>query len=117
MIARAVLAASVIPAAASAEIAEASYLCEGGVTLSALYLTARDPQIVVIDGDGVLAALRAVPAASGARYEGAPGEGGYIWWTMGEEAMLYWADGETGIEEPFLADCLAVAKEADETDH
>ena len=67
MIARAALAALLLPVAASAQIIEAEYLCEGGVTLTALYLTERDPQIVVIDGDGVLAALRAVPAASGAR--------------------------------------------------
>ena len=109
MIARTALAAALVPFAASAEIIEAEYLCEGSVTLSALYLTERNPQIVVIDGDGVLAALRAVPAASGARYEGAPGQGGYVWWSKGDEATLYWADGETGIEEPFLAGCIALA--------
>lgn len=108
MIRRAALAAALLPGAAAGEITEATYLCDGSQVLSALYLTERDPQIVVIEGDGVFAALRQAPAASGARYEAEPGIGGYVWWASGDEATLFWADGETGIEEPVLAGCAVV---------
>ena len=117
MIRSVALAIALVPAAASAEITEVNYLCEDSATLSVLYLTERDPQIVVIEGDGILTALSEARAASGARYEGTTGESGYVWWSRGDEATLYWADGETRIEEPLLTGCAAVTEDAEDLDY
>ena len=97
--------AALLPLPAAAATSEVRYLCDDGTEIAAIYLTDRAPGLVVLTGDGLMAALEAVPAASGARYEGVPGKSGYVWWSRGAAATLYWVDAETGIEEPFVEDC------------
>lgn len=99
MIARTALAALLVPAAASADITEIEYLCDDFLTISALYLTERDPQIVVIEGDLVLLAMRFVPELSDARdtYLSSDGNSSYIWRPQGDGATLTWGELNRGI--------------------
>lgn len=95
------------PAAAAAEtqVQNISYICERGVEVPVVYVNAPDTSIAVIYVEGGQFLLYNEPAASGARY-GWPSDGSnYVWWTKGEEATLYWKDGEAGTETPILSNC------------
>lgn len=87
-----------LPAAVLAqEFQTATYLCDRGVEVPATYVNGPDQSVVVINVDARQITLVVEPSASGARY-GWPSDGsGYVWWTKGDEATLYWKtpEGET----------------------
>lgn len=92
---RALLALSLLPTAASGqEFTTTRYTCERGVEVPATYVNGPDLSLVVIHVEGSQITLLTEPAASGARY-GWPSDGsGYVWWTKGNEATLYWKTPE-----------------------
>lgn len=77
------------------------YTCDGGKTITARYLNARNGQgfaLLRIGGKTML--FVDTLSASGARYVA----GRYVWWTKGPSATLY--DGMTGDNAPpMLANC------------
>ncbi|WP_082714972.1 MliC family protein [Falsirhodobacter sp. alg1] len=81
------------------------YACERGVSVPATYVNADDMQVAVINVEGRQITLQAEEAASGARY-GWPSDGaGYVWWTKGQDATLYWRAGDAEDETPILSEC------------
>lgn len=92
-----------LPALAETQVLNGRYLCDRDVEVPVVYVNADDLSLVVLQVEGEQVLLYAEAAASGARY-GWPSDGsGYVWWTKGDEAVLYWKDGESGSEEPILS--------------
>ena len=60
----------------------------------------RVEQVAVIHVEGSQITLYNESAASGARYAWPSDGAGYVWWTKGPEATLYWKEG--GGEAPLL---------------
>src|SRR5690554_5286059 len=99
-----------LPAPAGAEdltLNTVTYGCERGVSVPVAYVTAGADSVVVLTVEGRQISLYAEPAASGVRYAWPSGGSGYVWWTKGEVASLYWKDGTEGSETPLLQDCRA----------
>ena len=93
------------PAFADTQVQNMTYLCDRDVAVPVVYVNAPDTSLVVIYVEGGQDLLYSEPAASGVRY-GWPSDGSnYIWWTKGDEATLFWKDGEAGTEEPVLSGC------------
>jgi membrane-bound inhibitor of C-type lysozyme len=93
------------PAFAETQVQNMTYICERDVAVPVVYVNATDTSLAVIYVEGGQYLLYSEPAASGARY-GWPSDGSnYVWWTKGEEATLYWKDGEAGTETAILTDC------------
>ncbi len=89
-----------LPALAETQVQTLRYTCDRDVSLPATFITAEDQSIVVMTVDGGQITLFGEPAASGAKY-GWPSDGaGYVLWTKGEEATVYWREG--GVETAFL---------------
>lgn len=87
--------------AAAQDFTTLRYACDRGVTVPATYVNGADQSLVVIHVDGSQITLVNEISASGARY-GWPSDGsGYVWWTKGDEATLYWKTPED--EMPILA--------------
>lgn len=87
--------------AAAQDFTTLHYACDRGVTVPATYVNGADQSLVVIHVDGSQITLVNEISASGARY-GWPSDGsGYVWWTKGDEATLYWKTPED--ETPILA--------------
>ena len=87
--------------AAAQDFTTLRYACDRGVTVPATYVNGADQSLVVIHVDGSQITLVNEISASGARY-GWPSDGsGYVWWTKGDEATLYWKTPED--ETPILA--------------
>ena len=87
--------------AAAQDFTTLRYACDRGVTVPATYVNGADQSLVVIHVDGNQITLVNEVSASGARY-GWPSDGsGYVWWTKGDEATLYWKTPED--EMPVLA--------------
>lgn len=100
----ALLAAFLPQAAAAQDFATYSYVCDRGVVVPATYVNGPDLSLVVIQVEGRQITLANEPAGSGARY-GWPSDGsGYVWWTKGDAATLYWKTPEA--ETPLLT-CTA----------
>ena len=79
----------------------ATYACDRGVAVPATYVNGPDQSLAVLHVDGRQITLVGEPAASGARY-GWPSDGsGYVWWSKGDEATLFWKTPEA--ETPLLA--------------
>lgn len=95
---RAAFILALLPSIASAqEFTTQRYACDRDVEVPATYVNGPDQSLVVIHVEGRQITLVNEPAASGARY-GWPSDGAnYVWWTKGDEAMLYWKtpEGET----------------------
>jgi membrane-bound inhibitor of C-type lysozyme len=92
-------------AAADMQMTNGRYSCDRGVEVPATYVTDAEQSIAVIHVDGTQITLFSEEAASGVRY-GWPSDGShYVWWTKGNEATLYWHDGETGEEAALLENC------------
>lgn len=90
--------------AAAQQCTGATYVCDRGVEVPATYVNGPDQSLVVINVDGSQITLLGEPAASGARY-GWPSDGsGHVWWSKGDEAMLYWKTPEA---ETLLLTCRA----------
>ena len=88
------------PALAGTEVLTLRYACDRGVEIPATYVNADDLSLAVIHVEGRQITLYNEVAASGARY-GWPSDGaGYVWWTKGAEATLFWKEG--GGEVPLL---------------
>ncbi|MBN2630059.1 MAG: MliC family protein [Rhodobacteraceae bacterium] len=80
------------------------YTCDRGVEVPATFITGPEDAVVVIHVEGQQVLLYLEPAASGARY-GWPSDGaGYVWWTKGDAASLYWR--EAG-QESLVLTCTA----------
>lgn len=90
-----------LPAETEVETIEAAYDCGGdAVTVSYINAGGISLAVLAIGGETVVAAN--VVSGSGARYAGAQ----YIWWTKGDDAMLY--DLTQGGEDEPAAHCTAV---------
>lgn len=98
---RGVVLFTLLSSAASAqEFTTARYACDRGVEVPATYVNGPDLSLAVIHVEGSQITLLTEPSASGARY-GWPSDGSnYVWWTKGDEAMLYWKTPEA--ETPLL---------------
>ncbi len=93
------------PASAGMDILGATYLCERGVEVPVSYVNGSDGSVAVLYVEGRLITLPIAISASGARYS-LPSDGsGYVWWTKGETAMLYWRDSATSDEVTLYAEC------------
>lgn len=92
-----VVALAPVAASAAPEFTTQRYACDRGVEVPATYVSTAEGDLVVINVDGSQITLLGEAAASGARY-GWPSDGsGYVWWTKGDAATLYWKtpEGET----------------------
>lgn len=98
LVALLVLAAS--PALGQTDVLTLRYTCDRDVSLPATFVNAPDLSVVVMTVDGFQITLFNEPAASGARYGWPSGGAGYVLWTKGDEATVYWR--EDGEETPFL---------------
>lgn len=96
---------SAAPALAEVEIINTRYACERGVTVPAAYVNGGETSAVVLQVEGSQVVLYAERAASGVRYAWPSDGAGYVWWTKGDEATLYWRDGEGGEETALLDGC------------
>lgn len=76
-----------------AQVLAMTYVCDRGVTVPAAYLNAGDTSYAVIHVEGRQIALQQSPSASGVRYASPSDGAGYIWWTKGPMATLYWHEG------------------------
>ncbi len=101
----AAFAAAGSPAAAELGLRGGTYLCDRGVEVPVSYVNADDGSVAVLHVEGRLVTLTIAPSASGARYAWPSDGSGYVWWTRGEEATLYWRDGATGDEVALLSGC------------
>lgn len=101
---RGVLGAALLttPALAETQVQNGRYTCDRDVEIPAVYVNADDLSLVVLQVDGTQVLLYNEPAASGARYASPSDGSGYVWWTKGNEATLYWKDGAVGTEAPIL---------------
>jgi membrane-bound inhibitor of C-type lysozyme len=97
---RALAALALVPQAALAQdFTTTRYACDRDVEVPATYVNGPDLGLVVINVDGQQITLLSEPAASGARYAWPSDGSGYVWWTKGDGATLYWKtpEGETPI--------------------
>ncbi len=93
------------PANAAPDLSGGTYLCDRGVTLPASYINTGGGSVAVLYVEGRLVTLPIGMSASGARYVWPSDGSGYVWWTKGDTATLYWRDGESGTEQPLYAEC------------
>ena len=94
---------------ADSGIFNATYTCERGVTAPIVYATLETGENVAIIGvEGQQVGLVQVQGASGVKYAPANDVSGYIWWTKGDEASLYFRSGADGSDEAtLLSDCIS----------
>ena len=94
---------------ADSGIFHATYTCEHGVTVPTVYATLETGENVAIIGvEGQQVGLVQVQGASGVKYAPANDVSGYIWWTKGDEASLYFRSGADGSNEAtLLSDCIS----------
>jgi membrane-bound inhibitor of C-type lysozyme len=81
------------PAASAQSYSRMTYLCDRGVEVPATYAVGPDYSLAVINVDGRQVTLVSEAAASGSRYSW-PADSGYVWWTKGDNATLYWKTPE-----------------------
>lgn len=93
------------PAAAEFTTGGGTYLCDRGVEVPVAYVNSAEGSAAVLHVEGRLISLLNEPAASGARYAWPSDGSGYVWWTKGDSATLYWRDGEAGTETVLYAEC------------
>lgn len=99
---RVFLAIAVLPAAAAAQdFTTMTYICDRGVEVPATYVIAAETNLAVIHVDGRQITLVNEVSASGSRYAWPSDGSGYVWWTKGDEATLYWKTPDD--EAPVLA--------------
>ena len=94
-----------LPAAAEFTTAGGTYLCDRGVELPVAYVNSAEGSAAVLQVEGRLITLLNEPAGSGARYVWPSDGSGYVWWTKGDSATLYWRDGEKDTETVLYAEC------------
>ncbi len=91
-----------VPAFAETQVQNLTYTCNRGIAVPVVYVNTPDTSLAVLYVEGSQILLYTEPAASGARYGWPSGGSNYVWWTKGEEATLFWKDGEAGTETPLL---------------
>ncbi|HYD64821.1 MliC family protein [Azospirillum sp.] len=102
---------SLVPAAAVAAPPETvDYVCRGGKTISATYLSHREVGFVVLRWNGRDHGLAEAPSASGARYASmagtTPEQPGLEWWEHKGEATLSAFTGKDFFDtKPLLTEC------------
>lgn len=94
-------------AVAAQEVVSATYMCDRGARVSAAYINALSPQLVVLAIEGQQVVLTAARSGSGARYQ-SESDAGYVWITKGAEAIAFWRTGEGG--ETLLLRCEQAAR-------
>lgn len=104
-LAAAALAALAAAPAGAFDLGGGTYLCERGVEVPVSYVNGAEGSVAVLHVEGRLVTLPAARSASGARYAWPSDGSGYVWWTKGEEATLYWHDGATSGEVALLGNC------------
>lgn len=89
-------------ALAAVDVLPATYQCERGIEIPAVYVNTDDASLVIVHVEGHLVTLDQEISASGARY--GTGAAGYVWWNKGRNASLFWKAGEdaTGEDETLL---------------
>lgn len=94
---------------ANSTLMSETYTCERGVIVPSVYATLETGENVAVIGvDSKQIGLIQVEAASGVKYAPLEDIAGYIWWTKGNEASLYFRIGPNGSEEmTVLQDCIA----------
>ncbi|MEZ5756236.1 MAG: MliC family protein [Paracoccaceae bacterium] len=90
-------------AGAETTVQNMTYLCDRDVQVPVVYVNAPDTALAVLHVDGSQILLYNEPAASGARYAWPSDGSGYVWWTKGAEATLFWKDGAAGTETAILS--------------
>lgn len=100
-----VLVLSALPSLAMPEVQTMTYTCERGVSVPVTYVNASEGSVAVLTVEGRQITLFQTEAASGARYAWPSDGSGYVWWTQGIEADLWWSDGAGGKETLLLSDC------------
>lgn len=97
----AVALAGLIPAMAQAELQPLNlrFTCDRSVELPVVFVTETGgDSVAILYVEGRQNLLFQEPSASGARY-GWPSDGSaYVLWVKGQEATVFWRDGETGTE-------------------
>ncbi len=82
--------------AETAEISQTTYRCDRDVIVPATYINHKDESsIVVLFVEGKQIVLRLENSASGERYAPIEREDGYIWWTKGETAFLFYVASDS----------------------
>lgn len=94
-----------LPARAQLDLAGGTYRCDRGVEVPVSYVNGAEGSVAVLYLEGRLVTLPIGPSASGARYVWPSDGAGYVWWTRGDEATLYWRDSATSQEVTLYADC------------
>lgn len=94
-----------LPAAAEFSTGGGTYLCDRGVEVPVAYVNAAEGSAAVLHVEGRLITLLNEPAASGARYAWPSDGAGYVWWTKGDTATLYWHDGAKADDAVLYAEC------------
>ena len=77
------------------------YTCDRGVEVPATFVTGPEDALVVLQIEGSQILLYQEVAASGARYAWPSDGASYVLWSKGDEATIYWREGDT--EVPLLA--------------
>lgn len=93
------------PASAEMDTLGATYLCDRGVEVPVSYVNGEEGSVAVLYVEGRLMTLPIAISASGSRYAWPSDGSGYVWWTKGDAATLYWHDGETDAEAVLYAEC------------
>lgn len=91
-----------VPALADTQVQNGRYTCDRDIEVPVVYVNADDLSLVVLQVEGSQILLYNEPAASGARYAWPSDGSGYVWWTKGDVATLYWKDGAAGTESQLL---------------
>ncbi len=105
LIAATAAAAAPVSVCAQPELTGGTYICDRGVELPVSYVNGGDGSVAVLYVEGRLITLPIGPSASGARYVWPSDGSGYVWWTKGDTATLYWHDGATSEEVTLYAEC------------
>ena len=80
------------------------YACDRGVEVPATFVTGPEDALVVIQIEGRQILLYQEVAASGARYAWPSDGAGYVLWSKGDAATIYWREGG---QETELLSCTA----------
>ncbi len=94
-----------LPASAQLDLTGGTYLCDRGVEVPVSYVNGADDSVAILYLEGRLITLPIGASASGARYVWPSDGSGYVWWTKGDAATLYWHDGATSQEVTLYAGC------------
>jgi membrane-bound inhibitor of C-type lysozyme len=79
--------------AAPLDVRTVRYVCERGVEVPAAFVSGPEDALVVITVDGGQILLYQEPSASGARYAWPSDGAGYVLWSKGDSATIYWREG------------------------